>query len=47
MTVISSAFSVFLSFLKKIVKKLLFVHFANWSSATLKQHESENIKHPS
>ena len=30
-TVISSAFSVFLSFFKKIVKKLLFVHFASWS----------------
>ena len=27
----------------KLVKKLLFVHFANWNSPILKQHESENI----
>ena len=31
-------------FFKKIVKKMHFVHFANWSSPTLKQHESENKK---
>ena len=38
-----SFLSIFI-FFKKIVKKLLFVHFANWSSPMLKQQESENIK---
>ena len=38
-----SFLSIFI-FFKKIVKKQLFVHFANWSSPTFKQHESANIK---
>ena len=39
----SSFLGIFI-FFKKIIKKQLFIHFANWSLPTLKQIESENMK---